>query len=178
MAGVAITRKRCLARLLVAIACTAASAVAVAGDRLPAAWAIGLPHGYIVLEHQAQAVDVTDEDVARGFVDVRGGSRIVVKTRSGAHYALDFAPRGTVFHTAQIEGFGHPVALGALGALGAALVEHEAPAGTTTIAVNYRFHLAPATAPGTYAWPLEIVARRSLPHEIVVSGARPALAAH
>jgi hypothetical protein len=168
MTSVAVTRKRCLVRSLAGIACAAASGVAGAGDPVPAAWAIGLPHGYIVLEHQAQAVDVTDEDVARGFVDVRGGSRIVVTTRSGGRYALDFAAHGTVFRTAQIEGFGRPVALGTRGA---APIEHEAPAGTTTIAVSYRFHLAPGMAPGTYAWPLDIVARRALPQEIVVSGA-------
>ena len=157
-------------RLLVGVACALASAVVVAGDALPAVWAIGLPHGYILMQHQAQAIAITEEDVTRRFVEVRGGSRIVVTTRSGGRYALDFASRGKIFRSTQIEGFGRPVALGARGA---ALVEHEAPAGTTTIAVNYRFHLAPGAAPGTYAWPLEIVARRALSDEIVAWGGVP-----
>jgi hypothetical protein len=137
-------------------------------------WAIGLPHGYILMQHQAQTIAITEEDVTRRFVEVRGGSRIVVTTRSGGRYALDFASRGKMVRTTQIEGFGRPVALGAQGE---ARVEQEAPAGTTTIALNYRFDLAPGTAPGTYAWPLEIVARRALPQEWAASDARSVLAA-
>ena len=174
MTGFAEPWKRCRSRLLLALACAAASNVATGGDRLPAAWAIGLPHGYIVMEHQAQAIDVSDEDAARGFVDVRGGSRIVVTTRSGARYALDFATRGTAFSSVQFAALGHAIALGAQGAT---LIEQDAPAGRTTIALDYRFRLAPGTAPGTYAWPLEIVARRALPREFTASTATPALAA-
>ena len=174
MPGFAEPWKRCRSRLLLALACAAASSVATAGDGAQAVWAIGLPHGYIVMEHQVQAIDVSDEDVARGFVDVRGGSRIVVTTRSGARYALDFATRGTAFSSVQFAALGHAIALGAQGAT---LIEHDAPAGRTTIALDYRFRLAPETAPGTYAWPLEIVARRALPREFTASTATPALAA-
>ena len=160
--------------ILLGIVCALAAGVAAAGGPAPTAWAIGLPHGYIVMEHQAQSIDVTDYDVARGFVVVRGGSRIVVTTRSGGRYALDFATRGSAFSSVQFEALGQAVALGAQGAM---LIEHDAPAGRTAIAIDYRFRLAPGTAPGTYAWPLEIVARRALPQESTASGARPALAA-
>ena len=158
MAGFSTARKRCRSRLPLAIACVAASGAVAAAD--PAVWAIGLPHGYIVMEHQVQAVDVTDEDVARGFVEIRGGSRIVVTTRSGGGYALDFARRGMAFSSAQVEISGRTFAVGPDGGT---LAEHGAPAGRVVFALNYRFHLAPETAAGTYAWPLDIVARRALP---------------
>ena len=161
-------------RILLGVVCALLTGVAAADGPALIAWAIGLPHGYIVMEHQAQAIDVTDEDVARGFVDVRGGSRIVVTMRSGGRYALAFATRGIAFSSVQFEALGHAVALGAQGAT---LIEHDAPAGRTAIAIDYRFRLAPGTAPGTYAWPLEIVARRALPEEFTASGAGPALAA-
>ena len=161
-------------RIVLGVVCALATAGAAADGPAPVAWAIGLPHGYIVMEHQVQAIDVSDEDVARGFVDVRGGSHIVVTTRTGGRYALDFATRGIAFSSVQFEALGQAVALGAQGAT---LIEHDAPAGRTAIAIDYRFRLAPGTAPGTYAWPLEIVARRALPQEFTASGARPALAA-
>ena len=161
-------------RILLGVVCAFLTAFAAADGPPPLAWAIGLPHGYIVMEHQAQAIHVTDQDVARGFVDVRGGSRIVVTTRSGGRYALDFATRGIAFSSVRFEALGQTVALGAQRAT---LIEHDAPAGRTAIAIDYRFRLAPGTAPGTYAWPLEIVARRALPQELTASGAGPALAA-
>jgi hypothetical protein len=160
--------------IVLGVVCALATAGAAADGPAPAAWAIGLPHGYIMMEHRAQAIDVTDEDVARGFVDVRGGSRIVVTTRSGGRYALDFATRASAFSSVQFEALGHAVALGAQRAT---LIEHDAPAGRTVIAIDYRFRLAPGAVSGTYAWPLDIVARRALPQEFTASGARPALAA-
>src|SRR5213079_3411037 len=94
-------------RILLGVVCALVTGVAAAGGPALTAWAIGLPHGYIVMEHQAQAIDVTDEEVARGFVDVRGGSRIVVTMRSGGRYALAFATRGIAFSSVQFEALGH-----------------------------------------------------------------------
>jgi len=155
-------------RILWGVVCALVTGVAAADRPAPAAWAIGLPHGYIIMQHQAQAIVVTDDDVARGFVDVRGGSRIVVTMRSGGRYALGFATRGIAFSSVQFEALGQAVALGAQGAT---LIEHDAPAGRTAIAINYRFRLAPGTVSGTYAWPVEIIARRALPQEFTASGA-------
>jgi hypothetical protein len=162
-------------RILLGVVCALVTGVAAADGPAPAVWAIGLPYGYIVMEHQAQAIDVTDEDVARGFVEVRGGSRIVVTTHAGARYALDFAARGSAFSSVQFAALGHAMALGAERAT---LIEHDAPAGRTTIAIDYRFRLAPGTTPGTYPWPLDIVARRVLPEEFTASATRSVLAAH
>ena len=96
-------------RILLGLVCALAGADAAADG--PAAWVIGLPHGYVVLEHQAQAIDVTDDDVARGFVDVRAGSRIVVTMRAGGRYALDFAARESAFSSVQF-GSGRGLRLG------------------------------------------------------------------
>jgi hypothetical protein len=69
-------------------------------------WAIGLPNGYIIMEHQAQVVRVTAEDAARGMVEVRGGSLLVVVTHAPSRYALDFLNRSTVFRPTRIDGMG------------------------------------------------------------------------
>jgi hypothetical protein len=159
-------------RLLLGVCCTLATGGAAADGTTLAVWAIGLPHGYIVMEHQAKVIDVTSEDVARGFVQIVGGSRLVVVTRSQSRYAVHFAPRGVLFRSVQIEGIGRTVELGAQGGT---VVQRDVPAGKAVVAVNYRFRLAPGTVPGTYAWPLEIVARGALPDGFVASAPNPAL---
>jgi hypothetical protein len=162
METIALATKRL--RYGAAIACLAAPALAAA-DSL-AVWAIGLPNGYIVMEHQAKVIEVTREHVAQGFVPVAAGTRIVVATRAGGDYALHFAPRGRLFRSVKIEGIGSAVELGAQGGT---LTERDAPAGKSTIALNYRFQLAPGTAPGTYPWPLEVVARSARQEGFVAS---------
>ena len=157
-------------RILLGVACTFVAGGAAAQGPTLAVWAIGLPHGYIVMEHQANVINVTSDDVARGFVHVAGGSRFIVVTRSQGDYALHFARRGALFRSVLVEGLGRTVELGAQGGT---VVQRDVPAGKVVVAVNYRFQLAPATVPGTYAWPLEVVARHALPEGFVASGPNP-----
>lgn len=150
----------------VGLACALVASVAAADGaaRGPvAAWAIGLPDGYVVMEYQAPVIQVSAEDVARGVVEVRGGSRLVITTRSPAGYALDFVNRGTVFQAVEIDGIGNAVARGATGGT---VVQQQAAAGTRVVALNYRFTLAPGTAPGTYAWPLELTVRGAVTSDL------------
>ena len=159
--------------MLLGVACALVTAGAAAEGPARAVWAIGLPHGYIVMEHQAKVIDVASEDVALGFVQIAGGSRLIVVTRSQGDYALQFATRVALFRSVRIEGAGRAVELGAQGGT---VVERNAPAGRTVVSVSYRFDLAPGTVPGTYAWPLEVVARHALPGGFIASGPSPALA--
>ena len=157
-------------RILQGVACALVTGSALAEGPTLAVWAIGLPHGYIVMEHQAKVIDVTSDDVARGFVQVAGGSRLIVATRSQGDYALHFVRRGALFRSVKIEGLGRTVELGAQGGT---VVQRDVPAGKAVVAVNYRFQLAPATVPGTYAWPLEVVARHALPEGFIASSPHP-----
>lgn len=119
-------------------------------------WAIGLLDGYIIMEHQETAIHVTAADVARGMVEVRGGSRFMVTAYSPARYTLDVFNRGAQFRAVHIEGLNQAVAVGPASALAA---QQDVAAGRHVISLDYRFTLAPGTVPGTYAWPLELVAR-------------------
>ncbi len=143
----------------VGVACALVTGIAAA-DGAPrgqfAAWAIGLPDGYVMMEYQAPEIQVTAEDVERGVVEVRGGSRLVITTRSPAGYALDFFNRGTLFQAVEIDGIGDAIELGPRGGT---VVQREGTVGKRVVALNYRFALAPGTTPGTYAWPLELVVR-------------------
>jgi hypothetical protein len=118
------------------------------------AWAIGLPNGYIVMEHQAQVVHVTAEDALRGTVEVRGGSRLIVITHASSRYAFDFSNRSTIFRPVGIKG----VSIVKLGPGGAtARLQH--PAGRRAVDLDYKFELAPGTRPGVYPWPLTFTVR-------------------
>jgi hypothetical protein len=117
-------------------------------------WAIGLSNGYIVMEHQARVVHVTAEDAARGVVEVRGGSRLIVTTHAPSRYALDFSNQSTVFRPIGIKGAGK-VGLSPKGASAG----QQQPAGRRVLALDYEFALAPGTRPGVYPWPLALTVR-------------------
>lgn len=146
----------------VALACALVASMAAADDtaerRQLAVWAVGLPSANFIMQYQAAVIQVTAEDVARGAVEVRGGSRLVVTVDSPTGYAVDFHSRGNVFQAIWVDGIGSAVELGAMGGT---VVHREATTGRRVIALNYRFVLSPGTTPGTYAWPLDLVVRRA-----------------
>jgi hypothetical protein len=137
-----------------------------------AVWAIGLPNGYVIMEHQTPAVQITAEDVKRGVLDVRDGSRFVVTTHTPSGYTVDFRAPGpsTLIQGVLIEGISRAVEFGPAGGT---VVEVNTVAGRRIVTVNYRFSLAPDTTPGTYAWPLTLVVRAPAPSDLaLLAGAR------
>lgn len=157
MAAMRTITKRNL--LLAALACglPAATAVADGEPRAPLhVWAIGLPNGYIIMEHQARVLHISAEDVAKGMIEVRGGSRFVITLNSPAGYAVHFQARGQWIRAAWIGGIGPTVEIDSRGGT---VLQREAAAGRHVVAIDYRFLLAPDAVPGTYAWPLDMAVR-------------------
>ena len=153
-----------LARVSVALACALAAAVAdadgSAGGRL-AVWAIGLPHGYVVMEDQTPTLHITAEDVARGVVEIPAASRFAITTHAPVGYMVDFvAARGSLCEQVVVEGMGSPARLGPRGGT---VVQRDAAAGRRTVTLNYRCTLAAGASPGSYPWPLEMVVREIAP---------------
>ena len=149
-----------------AFACALIAGAATAGDASLAqsgVWAIGLPDGYVIMEHQAAVVEVTAEDVASGVVEVRGGSRFVITTHAPARYAVDFFSRRGFFQAIGIDGIGRSAELGPSGGT---VAQREANAGRRVIRVDYRFVLSPDTKPGIYDWPLQMSVRGTLPADL------------
>jgi hypothetical protein len=130
-----------------------------------AVWAIGLPNGYVIMEHQAPTVQVTTDDVARGAIDVDNGTRIVITTIEPSGAAVEFRSSSKLFSAVRIDGIGSSVHLGRVGGT---IVETQAAIGRRVVTVNYRFTLAPDTAPGTYAWPLAMVVRAPAPRNFTL----------
>jgi hypothetical protein len=155
-AAMRATSKRIL--FTAALACAVSAGSAVAGGPLQV-WAIGLPNGYVVMEHQARVLDVSAEDAANGVVEVRGGSRLVITLKCPAGYAVDLRAHSGVVQAASIEAIGRTVELESNGGV---LVQPAAAAGRHVVTIDYRFVLAPDTVPGTYAWPLDLWVRALL----------------
>ena len=131
---------------------------AVAGGTLQV-WAIGLPNGYVVMEHQASVLEVSADDVVNGMIEVRGGSRLVITLRQPGDYVVDLRARGQVVRAASIEAIGRSVEMGSKGGV---VVLREVAAGRHVVAIDYRFVLAPDAVPGIYAWPLDLSVRAPL----------------
>jgi hypothetical protein len=123
-----------------------------------AVWAIGLPGGYVVMEHQMPVVRVTPDDVQRGMVDVQAATRIVITSTEPSGVVVDFRHLAKLFQAVRIGGIGPGFELGPAGET---IVESEATAGRRVLAVDYHFMLAPAIQPGTYAWPFAMTMRPS-----------------
>lgn len=97
---------------------------------------------------QPATLVVTEADVARGFVDIVEGGRIEVRSNSREGVRLEFLNRSSEL-VRGIEVTGLPA-----GALAAA----ERGVSNRTFPVGYRILLAPAVRPGTYFWPVGLVA--------------------
>ena len=145
--------------LLAALACALPAGTAAADGESRAAlqvWAIGLPNGYVIMEHQARVLHVSAEDVARGMSEVRGGSRLAITLHSPGGYTVDFHARGPLVQTTWIGGIGRTAEIDSKGGT---VVQQEAAAGRHVVSIDYQFLLAPDAVPGTYAWPLDMAVR-------------------
>jgi hypothetical protein len=108
--------------------------------------------------HQSHDLVVTNADIARGYVEVRAGSRIEVRNNSPAGYLLVFEGVGgesDVFAGITIEGLGSEVRIGP----GGGWIPRSYAPGPAVMELSYRFALQRNASPGTYAWPLSISTR-------------------
>ena len=113
---------------------------------------IVMPRTAIVASSMPDALEVSADDVARGFVDVTGESRLVVTNSSPGGYELDVWPVGSVFSAVTVYGIGADVAIGADGGSLFLRGQHGA---AIPLQLNYHFRLPVGTLPGRYPWPLQ-----------------------
>ena len=107
---------------------------------------------YRTLSEQTR-LQITQADIARGFVELPRATRIEVRSNSRMGYVLNVQPMSVLFTRVEVLGFGSDIALAADGG---SIVQRWKKPGSATVTVGYRFHLSAATAPGTYPWPLHL----------------------
>ena len=116
-----------------------------------------LPRAEMQVSHQQSRVEVTQEDVERGYVDVANASIFSVETSRGVgRYMVDLAVRGDDFSAASVEGLGLRAQLGSDG--GATIMQSATTSVTT---LSYRLTLNPNLKAGSYDWPIMVHARAS-----------------
>jgi hypothetical protein len=102
--------------------------------------------------YQTPELVVTYADILRGYVEVKSGSRIEI--RSNAFFFLRFDGLSNPFREVRIQGFGKDILVDAKGV---ALFLKDIR-GFATFELTYTFILSKDAQPGTYAWPVEISA--------------------
>lgn len=91
---------------------------------------------------------ITDEDVARGYVEVRSAS--TVKVRTNARHALVFRIGDARFSEVRIGGLEREVVVSRAGGF----APQPLKLGSTTYELDYRIALNDLVAPGTYEIPV------------------------
>jgi hypothetical protein len=109
----------------------------------------------LTTEYQAPSVTITAADIAQGYVDVPGATRLRVRTNSAKGYLLAFETTQPLFTEVQVSGAGDRVSL----ASGNGWVMQPFTGISLTMELSYRFVLAPNVQPGEYPWPVGVSAR-------------------
>jgi hypothetical protein len=108
------------------------------------------------LVEQPAEITVTDEDIARGYVEVPAGSQLRVTSNNPAGYVVDFFSRLPIFTSVRISSTGGSADLGPDGG---AIIERGRHGRDIALNLSYRFNLAASVQAGTYAWPLALNVR-------------------
>ncbi|MDZ4165569.1 MAG: hypothetical protein U1C55_10635 [Smithellaceae bacterium] len=118
-----------------------------------------LPHWKLSVEYQAQEIVITEEDIRKGVVEVKAGTRLTIKNTSKAGYYLLFEGLGKPFKSLSLQG------INGLGEViitsPNALVHQEYSKTARTHELSYKFYLSDDVKPGTYPWPVLITLQPS-----------------
>lgn len=108
------------------------------------------------VELEPLALQITEDDVRNGYVEVSGG-RLQVKTNNPQGYFVAFSVSGGVAKSVEVIGFDQKISLGTTG--GYTLESYR---GTTPVVrdMTYRITLADTVAAGTYSWPVRVAVNK------------------
>jgi len=104
----------------------------------------------LTVDSQPSAINITSDDVARGYIDLPQSVLFHVRSNAANGYAMEFQPVSYPFSRADVS-WGSTAAT--IGSDGAWLTEAYQQ-GTQAGSLNVRLSLAPGTQPGSYGWPL------------------------
>ncbi len=101
------------------------------------------------IESTPRQVEVTDDDVARGYVDVPGSIILSVRTNSRRGYLLQASNDGAAFTSAELS-FGDA----AMKVVEENCIQRPYASGGDRLSIQARLRLAPLTTTGAYTLPL------------------------
>ena len=107
------------------------------------------------VESQPAGLEITDADVARGYVEAPGASLVHVRTNSPAGWLLEFQPLQGPYRALEVTGLGSTAQVSAAGGW---LAQPYAGKTLVTASLGYRFFLSGDAQPGLYPWPVALTA--------------------
>jgi hypothetical protein len=102
------------------------------------------------------ALDVSADDVKRGYVEVRDAARVRITSTSLAGYRVDVHPRVPLFRSVEVTLDGLRASIGRDGG---ALSAPGRRGRNQPARIDFRFELEDGVAPGRYPWPVALQAR-------------------
>jgi len=104
----------------------------------------------LTVDREPASVEITANDLARGYVDVPQSVLFHVRSNAANGYTVQFQPLASPFSRADVN-WGN--AMATIGSDGAWLSQPYRQ-GTTTGMFSVRLTLAPGAQAGSYAWPV------------------------
>lgn len=135
-----------------AFACVAAHAQ---GAQAPLGITVTVPRHTSLRVVQPSSLLVSDEDLARGSIEIPTPVEVVVQSNARQGYTLAFERRGALVREVQVQGLGEPLRVRA----GATMVSRPAAGPglwSDPLALRFRFLLAPDARAGRHEWPVQI----------------------
>jgi len=104
----------------------------------------------VTVGQQPAAINVTANDIQRGYIDLPAAVAFQVRSNARNGYALQFEPVGGPFSQAQVKWGTSTAVVGSDGSW----LSRSYQSGTATGLLDVRLVLTADAAPGSYAWPI------------------------
>ena len=106
----------------------------------------------VTIEEEPRAIEVTAEDVRRGYVELRSALRFSVRSNSREGYLLEFSQLDPAFQRMSLRWDSTEVTLGGDGAV----ISQPYSPGVAHRVADVRLTLASGTQPGIYGWGVRV----------------------
>jgi len=105
--------------------------------------------------HQESRINITEEDIKRGFIEIPSGTILQVKSNGRNGYGLFFEGSNELFKEVMVMDKGRTVILSPNGGF-----VHQPYSGSNIEVkdLSYTLHLKENIQPGVYSWPLRVKA--------------------
>lgn len=101
-------------------------------------------------------VDISADDLRRGYVEVREPAVLTVRSNSPAGYALELTTAAPLATSMIVRGLDDELSLGAEGGT---IIQRWTGARTVHLSLTFTLVLAPGLAAGRYPWPVRLAVR-------------------
>lgn len=111
-----------------------------------------LPFVTLRVDNRLQMLEVTEEDIARGYVDLAQVTSLQVRTNSRKGCSLQFENYDSAISRVEVHGLNRPVTFQGSGAVEPLAMD----AMETNLRLSYRFTFSEKVRAGVYPWPLTV----------------------